>query len=145
MTALKILLDSTVLIDIERKNEETLELVERMTTNNEQLIISVVTVTEILTGVYFRGGRENLSEARTLLAQFLSVPLTEEVADKAAQYVAFLLNKRTPIDFKDIAIAATFSVTKSDFLLTQNKKHFEAIPELGSKVRTISEFSKIYR
>lgn len=145
MTQLKILIDSTVLIDIERKNEETLELVESMTANNEQLIISVVTVTEILTGAYLRGRRENLSEAKTLLAQFLSVPLTEEIADRTAQYLAFLLDKGSPIDFKDIAIAATFSVLKGDFLLTQNKKHFEVMPELGNAVRTVSEFKKIYR
>ena len=142
---MKILLDSTALIDIERKNEEALELIENMSSNNEELIISAVTVSEILTGAYYRGAREGLAAAKTLLAQFRLVPLDAEVADKTAQYVAFLLRNGSPVDFKDVAIAATFAVTKSDFLLTQNKKHFEVLPEIGSKARTISEFRRIYR
>lgn len=141
---MKILLDSTVLIDIERKNEEALELIENMSSNNEELIISAVTVSEILTGAYYRGGREGLAAAKTLLAQFRLVPLDAEVADKTAEYTAFLLRNGSPVDFKDVAIAATFAATKSDFLITQNKKHFEIIPEIGVKARTISEFKKIY-
>jgi len=140
----RILLDSTFLIDIERQNEEAVALVESLIANNEEIIISTVTTAEILTGAYFLGSRENLSEAKTLLAQFSSVPLDEGIADKIAQYLAFLLKNGNPIDFKDIAIAATFTVTKSDFLITQNKRHFEMIPEIGSKARTISEFKKIY-
>ena len=142
---MKIVLDSTVLIDVERKNKETLELVKRMLTNNEELIISTVTISEVLTGVYYIGKREGLLDARTVLSQFSPVALDAEVADKTAQFVAFLLKNGSPIEFKDVAIAATFAVTKSDFLLTQNKKHFEVIPEIGSKARTISEFKKIYK
>ncbi len=142
---MRILLDSTFLIDIERQNEEAVALVESLIANNEELMISTVTTAEILTGAYFLGSRENISGAKTLFAQFSLVPLDGEIADKIAQYLAFLLKSGNPIDFKDVAIAATFAVTKSDFLLTQNKKHFEAIPELGSKARTVSEFRKIYR
>lgn len=142
---LKIVFDSSVLIEIERKNEEALELIEEMSSNNEELIISAVTVSEILIGAYYLGGRESLAAAKTLLAQFRLVLLDAEVADKTAQYVAFLLRNGNSVDFKDVAISATFAVTKSDFLITQNKKHFEIIPEIGSKARTISEFRKIYR
>ena len=139
------MLDSTVLIDVERKNEAALDLVRSMLANNEELIISTVTISEVLTGVYYIGKRENLLDAKAVLAQFSPAPLDAEVADKTAQFVAFLLKNGSPIEFKDVAIAATFAVTKSDFLLTQNKKHFEVIPEIGSKARTISEFKKIYK
>ena len=139
------MLDSTVLIDVERKNGDALDLVKSMLANNEELIISAVTVSEVLTGVYYIGKRDSLLDARTVLAQFLPMPLDAEVANKTAQFVAFLLKNGSPIDFKDVAIAATFAVTKSDFLITQNKKHFEILPEIGSKARTISEFKKIYR
>ena len=142
---LRIVLDSTVLIDIERKNKDALDLVKGMLANNEELIISAVTASEVLTGVYYIGKRESLLDARTVLAQFSTVPLDAEVAEKTAQFLAFLLRNGSPVDFKNVAIAATFTVTKSDFLLTQNKKHFEVIPEIGSKARTISEFKKIYR
>ena len=139
------MLDSTVLIDVERKNKDALDLVKSMLANNEELIISTVTISEVLTGVYYLGKRESLLDAKAVLAQFSPAPLDAEVADKTAQFVAFLLKNGSPIEFKDVAIAATFAVTKSDFLLTQNKKHFEVIPEIGSKARTISEFKKIYK
>ncbi|MBI2580440.1 type II toxin-antitoxin system VapC family toxin [Candidatus Woesearchaeota archaeon] len=142
---MRIVLDSTVLIDVERKNEEALELVKSMLANNEELIVSAVTISEVLTGVYYMGKRESLLDAKAVLAQFSPVPLDAEVADKTAQFAAFLLRNGSPIDFKDVAIAATFTVTKSDFLLTQNKKHFEIIPEVGGKARTVLEFRKIYR
>ena len=138
------MLDSTVLIDIERKNKDALGLVQDMLANNEELIISAVTVSEILTGVYYIGKRESLLDAKAVLTQFSQVPFDGEVADKTAQFEAFLLKNGSQVDFKDVATAATFIVTKSDFLLTQNKKHFEIISEIGSKARTISEFKKIY-
>ena len=142
---MRIVIDSTVLIDIERKNKETLDLVKSLLANNEEIIISTVTISEVLTGVYYIGKREGLLDARNVLSQFSTVALDAEVADKTAQFVAFLLKNGSPIEFKNVAIAATFAVTKSDFLLTQNKKHFEVIPEIGSKARTISEFKKIYK
>ena len=142
---MRIVIDSTVLIDIERKNKETLDLVKSLLANNEELIISTVTISEVLTGVYYIGKREGLLDARTVLSQFSPVALDAEVADKTAQFVAFLLKNGSHVDFKDVAIAATFAATKSDFLITQNKKHFEIIPEIGNKARTISEFKKIYK
>lgn len=141
---MRILLDSTVLIDLERKNEDAVDLLKSMLANNEEVIISTVTIAEVLTGVYHLGRREGVLDAKAVLAQFLPVPLNSEVADKTAQFVAFLLKSGSPVDFKDVAIAATFAATKSDFLITQNKKHFEIIPEIGNKARTISEFRKIY-
>jgi len=34
------------------------------------------------------------------------------------------------MEFQDVVIAASFLVTNSDFLLTENKKHFTRIPAL---------------
>ena len=120
-SALKIFLDSTVLVDVERKKEDALDLVKNMVANDEELLISSVTISEILTGAYFRGEHKNLTDARMLFSQFTLVELGTKIADKIAQYSAILLRNGTPVDFKDVAIAATFAVTKSDFLLTQNK------------------------
>ena len=142
---MRILLDTSALIELERQNEDAIALVKSLIANNEELIISTVTISEILLGVYFQKAYENVGEARKLLSQFTWIPLDEKIADTTAKYEALLLAIGNQIEFKDVAIAATFAVTKSDFLITQNKKHFEILPEIGSKVRTISEFRKIYR
>jgi len=141
---LRILLDTSALIELERRNEDAIALVKRLIANNEELIISTVTISEILLGVYFQKVHENVGEAKKLLSQFTWIPLDEKIADMTAKYEALLLAIGNQIEFKDVAIAATFAATKSDFLITQNKKHFEIIPEIGSKVCTIAEFKKIY-
>jgi len=141
---LRILLDTSTLIELERQNEDAIALVKSLSANNEELIISTVTLSEILLGVYFQKAHENIREAKKLLSQFTWIPLDERIADLTAKYEASLLAIGNQIEFKDVAIAATFAATKSDFLITQNKKHFEIIPEIGSKALTIAEFKKIY-
>lgn len=143
---MKIVLDSTVIIELERKNQEAIELVKALIKNNEEVLISTVAVSEVLVWPYFSndfGGA--MAEIKQIISQFSPINLDAEIAEKIAQYWAYLIAEDLPAQYQDIAIAATFAATKSDFLITQNKKHFEILPELGSKVRTISEFSKIYR
>ena len=53
-----------MLIDIERKKEDTLDLIKSMLANNEELIMSAVTISEVLAGVYYIGKRESLLDAR---------------------------------------------------------------------------------
>ena len=141
---MRILLDTSTLIELERQNEDAIALVKSLSANNEELIISTVTLSEILLGVYFQKAHKNIREAKKLLSQFTWIPLDERIADLTAKYEASLLAIGNQIEFKDVAIAATFAATKSDFLITQNKKHFEIIPEIGSKALTIAEFKKIY-
>lgn len=147
---MKIVLDSTVIIEFERKNQEALELVKDLIKNNEEILISAVSVSEALVGPYFsRDFKAALTEINQIISQFIPVNLDLEIAEKIAQYWVYLISIGKPIgkpvEYQDVAIAATFAVTKSDFLLTQNKKHFEILPEIGSKARTISEFRRIYR
>lgn len=142
---MKIILDSSAIIEIERRNIDCLELIKALLRNKEEVIISTVTLSEVLTGAYFKMDvKLALGEAKRVLSQFTSVILDQAVAEKIAEYSAYLTAQGRQIEYPDIAIAATFTVTNSDFLLTQNKKHFEIIPEIGSKARTISEFKKIY-
>lgn len=142
---MKILFDTSALIELERQNQEAIALVKGLITSSEEIVISTVTISEVLLGVYFQKAYEKIEEAKKLLSQFKWVPLDENIADVAAQYEALLLNIGNEIEFKDVAIAATFAATKSDFLITQNKRHFQILPDIGNKAKTIAEFSKIYR
>ena len=142
---MKILFDTSALIELERQNREAIALVKGLITSREEIVISTVTISEVLLGVYFQKAYEKIGEAKKLLSQFKWIPLDENIADVAAQYEALLLNIGNEIEFKDVAIAATFAATKSDFLITQNKRHFQILPDIGNRAKTIAEFSKIYR
>ena len=142
---MKILFDTSALIELERQNQEAIALVKGLITSSEEIVISTVTISEVLLGVYFQKAYEKIGEAKKLLSQFKWIPLDENIADVAAQYEALLLNIGNEIEFKDVAIAATFAATKSDFLITQNKRHFQILPDIGNRAKTIAEFSKIYR
>ncbi|MBI2143912.1 type II toxin-antitoxin system VapC family toxin [Candidatus Woesearchaeota archaeon] len=142
---MRILLDTNVLIELERRNKEAAELLAELSASGEELLVSVVVVSELLTGPYLTGQERALASAKRLLSQFNVVELNQPITETIAQYMAYLASKGTPLEYQDVAIAATFAVTKSDFLITQNKKHFEAIPEVGNKARTVSEFRKIYK
>src|SRR3989338_10390650 len=142
---MKILFDTSALIELERQNQEAIALVKGLITSSEEIVISTVTISEVLLGVYFQKAYEKIEEAKKLLSQFKWIPLDENIADVAAQYEALLLNIGNEVEFKDVAIAATFAATKSDFLITQNKRHFQILPDIGNRAKTIAEFSKIYR
>ena len=142
---MKILFDTSALIELERQNQEAIALVKGLITSSEEIVISTVTISEVLLGVYFQKAHEKIEEAKKLLSQFKWIPLDENIADVAAQYEALLLNIGNEIEFKDVAIAATFAATKSDFLITHNKRHFQILPDIGNRAKTIAEFSKIYR
>ncbi|MDL5502777.1 MAG: hypothetical protein QSU88_06125 [Candidatus Methanoperedens sp.] len=47
-----------------------------------------------------------------------------------------------PIEYQDVAIAATFVYEKGDWLLTRNKKHFTIIPGVERKAITSTELKK---
>lgn len=141
---MRIFLDTSILIELEKKNEEALKLIEAMTSNYEELMISSVTVSEILKGAYFLGG-ENVVAAKTFLSQFNIISLDAKIAEKTSQFTHWMLKNESKANFKTVAIAATFAETKADFLITQDKRHFEILPEIGSKAKTTSEFRKIYR
>ncbi len=143
---MKILLDSNVIIELERNNPEAIELVKELLKNDEEVLISTVAMSEVLVGPYFSndfGGA--MAEIKQIISQFTSVALDAEIAEKIARYWAHLITEDVPVQYQDVAIAATFAATKSDFLITQNKRHFQILPDIGNKAKTIAEFSKIYR
>ncbi len=143
---MKILLDTSVIVELHRRNEATIRLIKRLIETDSQLIISTVTISEILTGSYLRPDIKNAgAAAKRILGQFLWIDLDAEIAEKTAKYQAYLIAEGKIIGYQDSAIAATFSTTGADYLLTLNKKHFERIPEMKGKVYTPTEFTSILR
>ncbi|HDD69423.1 MAG TPA: type II toxin-antitoxin system VapC family toxin [Candidatus Korarchaeota archaeon] len=136
---MRFFLDTSIIVDIDRGDNEVIELCKKLTREHE-VLISTVTVSEILTGSYLREDHlKSVSKAKKILGQFIWVNLDGEVAEKVAQINAYLIAEGLPMEFQDVVVAASFLVTNSEFLLTENKRHFTRIPALKGKVFTPRE------
>jgi predicted nucleic acid-binding protein len=132
--------DTSIIVDIDRGKQEVIDLCKRLTSTNSAFI-STVSVSEILTGSYLRKDYKTaIRKAEKVLSQFRWVPLNGEVANLIAELNAYLISKGQPIEYQDVAIAASFLLECCDVLLTENKEHFERLPNLKGKVMTPREF-----
>ena len=138
----KIFVDTSIIVDIDRGKQEVIELCKKLTSTNSAFI-STVSVSEILTGSYLRRDYKTaVKKAEKVLNQFCWVPLNGEVAKLVAELNAYLLSKGQPIEYQDVAIAASFLLERCDVLLTENKAHFERLPNLKNKVMAPLEFTQ---
>lgn len=136
---MRLFLDSTVLVDVERRRSETATLLESATRADAELGISVITVSEILLGAYLRRDAERaVLRAKEALGQFVWKEFDGDCADKAAQLMAYLRSAGRPIEYPDVAIAACFLASGSDHLVTENKA-IAALPPLEGRVFTAKE------
>lgn len=136
-----VLVDTSIIVDVDRGNKLVTSLCKTLT-SSERAFISTVSVSEILTGSYLR--RDYLQAAKKaerVLAQFVWVPLDGQVAKHVGEINAYLISKGLPIEYQDVAIAATCIVKGCDILLTQNKDHFSRIPPLRGRVMAPGEFA----
>ena len=141
---MKIIIDASAIVEIDRKNEEVIKLIKSLIDEDCNIMVSTVTISEILTGSYLtRDFRKSLSEAKRILGQFIWVDLDEEIAEKTAQYMAYLISNGKLIEYPDVVIAATFKIMQADYLLTLNKAHFQLIPDLKDKVYEPKEFARV--
>ncbi len=140
----KVLVDTSVIVDVDRGKEDVIELCRRLT-SDKSAVVSVVTYSEILTGSYLRRDYQAaVKKAERVLSQFRLADLDEKTAKVIAQLNAYLLSSGQPIEYQDVAIAASFLVECCDVLLTENKSHFERLPTLKGKVMPPAEFSRKY-
>lgn len=135
-----VLVDTSIIVDVDRGKQEVIELCKQLTSTNSAFI-STVSVSEILTGSYLRKDHvAAIKKAEKVLDQFRWAPLNGEVAKIVAELNAYLILKGQPIEYQDVAIAACFLTECCDVLLTENKDHFERLPNLKGKVLTPKEF-----
>ena len=72
-------------------------------------------------------------DLRTLVNKYFEVlPVTREVADKAARIESELMEKGELLEARDLIIAAT-AITRNAMLLTRNKKHYQGLKKYGLK------------
>lgn len=126
------LLDTSVLVDIDRGNTEKVQKLD----SEGRHAISQVTVTEMFMGVEYkyerntqeyRNAREKLEK---LLSRFKVIHIDRSISIEAARITADLKTKGKPVnDLHDTYIAAT-SIKKELELLTRNMKDFNKIEKI---------------
>ena len=118
---MKAFFDTSIIVDIDRGNEETVNLMKKLAEEDYPLYISTVSVAEILTGAY---REDKQKEVRKILGQFIWMEMDGKVADKTAEIMANLYGKGKPIEFQDVVIAASADVIQTDSIVTRNEEHF---------------------
>lgn len=140
---MKIFIDTSIIVDIERGNEETAGLLDRLIEKNNSILISAVVASEIFTGTYLRTDyKKATKKAKELFTCFQIAPLDMEIAEIIGKLNAYLIANGLPIEYQDVAIAATFVREKGDWLLTQNKRHFTVIPGVEKAAVTPAELKR---
>ncbi len=137
---MKLLIDTTVLVDLERGESDTVRFFEEIDSLNLEIAISAVSASELYTGVYLSENVErNLLKANQVIGQFQIMNLDPKVAEETGKLLAYRQIQGLPKYYEDAAIAASAISGKADFLITDNIKDFD-FPNLKGKVFKPREF-----
>lgn len=137
---MRILIDTSILVKIDRKDKEIQDLMKILVKDHD-IFLSVITVSEILTGSYLRKDYEMaVKKAKLLMGQMNLIHVDPLIAEKAGEINAYLITNGKKIEFPDVMIAATFKILECEYLLTFNEEHFKRIPFLTDKTFNPSEF-----
>lgn len=142
---MRILLDTSILVEIDRHNEEVIQLLQNLVARGDELIISTITVAEILTGSSLRrDAKIAILKAKEVLNQCTWKEVDGATAEITAQLYSslFLEKKEKHIEYPDVLIAATFFSAHCDVLLTLNMKDFTLLQNIKEKVYTPESFKK---
>jgi predicted nucleic acid-binding protein len=131
-----LILDSSVIIDAERRGETVEKLIERVVTavGDQEAALSAVGLTELVHGLYraktsaIRSRRQAFLDE--LLADLTVYPYTKETAMLAGQLDGEQQSKGVVIPFEDLLIGAT-ALSLGYSVLTVNVRHFKKVPGLS--------------
>jgi predicted nucleic acid-binding protein len=135
---LGLILDSSVVIEAERKGLSVEQLLESLMQlfGEVEIALSTVTVAELVHGVY----RANTPQIRKRRRAFIDElkrhvpvhPVTEETAEIVGQISGEQAAKGVNLSFDDLAIGAA-ALEQGYAVATLNVRHFEKIPGLVVK------------
>jgi hypothetical protein len=123
---MRLVLDTSVLVDHLRGDRRAVELLSHAARKGAELWSVTVVRTEILAGM--RRGEEGATYALFGALQWHEV--TREIADRAGELARHYLRSHPGVDTVDYIIAAG-ALSLGGQLLTQNVKHFPMFPSLA--------------
>jgi tRNA(fMet)-specific endonuclease VapC len=123
------LVDTNILSLFFRGHPQVVGKFEAYLKEHDGINLSIITYYEIVSGLKHRDAYKQLDLFLDFVTQNTVLPLTQEVADIAAQIYADLRKRGQPIDDIDLLIAGT-AIAKDLMLVTHNQKHFDRIAQL---------------
>lgn len=124
----KVCLDSDFIVNFLRgRNEEVQYILE-----NESRIIfgtTLINLFELYLGAYRYGSQKRLEKVNELKDRLVFLNMSIESCRKAGKIAAELKNKGEDLDYRDVLIAC-IACQEGFAIKTNNKKHFERIPDL---------------
>ena len=102
------LLDTNIITAILKKNEKVNRKLDKISSQEQEVSISCITLYELKRGLLYAKATRQLSEFEQLCEKYKVVLLNDlQIIEKAAEIHADLKRKGTPIQDADILIAAT--------------------------------------
>jgi len=131
-----LILDSSIVIDAERRRETVERMIERVVTlaGDQEAALSAIGLTELMHGLYraqtaaVRLRRQSFLDE--VLADLTVYPYTRETALLAGKLDGEQQNKGVVIPFADLLIGAT-ALSLGFSVITANMRHFQRIPGLS--------------
>lgn len=134
---MRVVFDTTGVVNVDRQREPTVSLLEQIVDQGADLYVSTVTVAEILAGAKLTNDPQEASmAAKRVLGQFNWIDLDGGVADELGHLLAHIHQEGKPIEFQDVAIAASHRTVGADRLVTSNEDHFNRLPGIEEDVRS---------
>ena len=129
VSVMKYSLDSSAIIDIQRKNHNVLTNLENAIKEGNQIFICSIAYYEVVRGFYYTGATRKLKEFLQMYKTFNHLSLNMKSINKAID-IYNSLNRGKMIEDNDIYIAAV-AMTNDCTLVTANDKHFSRIDDLN--------------
>jgi tRNA(fMet)-specific endonuclease VapC len=123
------LVDTNILSLFFRGHPQVVAEFEAYLHEYDTINFSIITYYEIVSGLKHRDAHNQLTLFLEFAAQNTILPLTQDVADVAAEVYAELRKRGQPIDDIDLLIAGT-AIANGLIVVTDNRKHFDRIAQL---------------
>ena len=122
--------DTDFIIDLMNNDESAVSKFEQLTSKNEPILVTPITIFELFTGI-IRSKRPDEEKKKVVktLSQLINTPLDKITAEKAGEIHGNLILTGNNIGALDCIIAAT-SINKNQKLITKNIKPFSTIKDL---------------
>ena len=126
----KILLDTDIIVDFLRNGLDTSNVFRDVKNKKAQAFVSVITTFELYNGALLSPNpKQKLEDLNIMLGSIELISFDNTQSYVASKIYAYLVKKGIKLEMRDILIASC-AIAKNMKILTNNKKHFNRIPEL---------------
>ncbi len=133
---MKVILDTSFLIELKRGNKKAVEALEERKEECEDIIVSMLTVYELLVGANYvwkkHGNAKEMMIINDMLKSLTIVPVDLDVVKRASSVKAELILRGMDVPDLDILIACS-----SDGEILTFDKDFNLLKELGFKITVL--------